>query len=77
MEKLKKINQSQIGMFIKLTEDVKPLEEFSSLDELANFISIDFSVDCKAEDIKNFMELDNNLLNENYELESKKVYYGI
>ena len=75
--KLERIKSAQIGMFIKIIESDIPIEEFSDLNSLAKHISAEFSVICDESDLKDYFALGNIIVEENYEVESKMIEYGI
>ena len=72
-----RIKSSQIGMFMKLVEKDVPIEEFTCLSHLAKHISAEFDVICEASDLERYLALENNIVNDNYEVESKIIEYGI
>ena len=73
----KRVSNSQLGIFINLVEQDTPIEEFTNLNSLAKHISIEFDVDCRAQDIEKYMNLD-VFVEDNFEVESNKIeYYGI
>lgn len=72
-----KVRQSELGMFLKLVEEDKPIEEFESLIDLADRVSQDFNVECTAFDLETFFNLDEDLTDEAFEVESRKQqFYG-
>lgn len=72
---LKRVSQSQLGMFINLIHKDVPAEDILDMVHLAKLVSEGFNVDCKASDIETFYELDN--WQENFEIESKIIEYGL
>ncbi len=73
--KLENVKQSQLGMFINLIHKDVPAENIMDMVHLAKLISEGFNVNCQARDIEQFYELDN--WQENFEIESNKIEYGI
>lgn len=70
-----RVHQSQLGTFINLVHMDVPAENIVDMVHLAKLVSESFDVDCRASDIEQFYELDN--WQENFEVESKKIEYGI
>ena len=66
---------TQLGTFINLVHMDVPAENIVDMVHLAKLVSESFDVDCRASDIEQFYELDN--WQENFEIESKKIEYGI
>lgn len=64
---------SDLGLFIKLTNMADP--EITSPEDLAKSISEEFGVQCSMEDINNYYS--QHIVNEDYELESRRQEYGI
>lgn len=77
-----KVNQSQLGVFLKLIAEDTPLEDITSLIELADRVSENFDVICTPLDLEMFFNLDDGFTGENFEVESRKQefykgeYYG-
>lgn len=74
-ESKKRVEQSQLGAFINLIHTETPAENIVDMVHLARLVSEEFDVDCRASDIEQFYELDN--WQENFEIESNKIEYGI
>ena len=75
-KKLDRVKSSQLGMFMKLVEDDIPMEEFTCLTHLAKHISAEFDVDCRCADLEKYLSLDSGLVNDNFEVESRRVEYS-
>jgi hypothetical protein len=73
--KLRKVRQSELGLFLKLINDDTPLETIPSFMDLSKRISENFNVSCSLSDLELFFNLENNLPDENYEVESLKMEY--
>jgi hypothetical protein len=71
-----RVKQSQLGLFIKLIEEDSPLEEMPSMCTLSKLVSENFDVDCQPADLELFFSMNNLILDEDYETESRKqIYY--
>jgi hypothetical protein len=75
VSKIRNVRQSELGLFLKLINDDTPLETISSFIDLSKRVSENFNVICKPSDLELFFNLENNLPDENYEVESLKVEY--
>jgi len=73
---LENVKQSQLGMFINMIHKDIPAENIMDMEHLAKLVSENFNVNCQARDIEKFYELD-NWQDENFEIESKMIEYGI
>lgn len=73
--KLRKVRQSELGLFLKLINEDTPLVDISSLVELSKQVSDSFDVLCSVTDLETFFNLENELPDENFEVESRKQQF--
>jgi len=70
VKNLEKVNQSQLGVFINGVTGGNPLK-ITSLTDLANEISSEYSVNCQVEDLTRFYNLDDEIFENNIDLSLK------